>query len=352
MSVFDAYIDDVNSMHVLHNDVLFSVTMISAVSIMTRKLKLSASPSALELSSIRPALVTLSPLPASPSSPPPPVTLRHDRTALALSLPLVLMSGAHQKDYSENNRDLELPSKPATSSISIPPTQSAHTLPPRPNFALPPRPSTVPCPPRSARPLRSSLRSPSPPRVSWRSRITDTGARISRSRSPSPRRYRSRSPERYRSSKHTKYRSPSPRYQRRSPSPRARSPFAVQRPSIRRSPSSRPRSRSPPREKLREKSKGSLLSRIVGQHPSKTDHHIAYVHFPISSFLAKPDLAFKVHLLRLLNDHYHLPQLTSSPVNSLLYPSPSLLVPEHIKSQLDLEQTVSLSVPNPCRTKA
>nr|KIR84802.1 nuclear DNA helicase II [Cryptococcus tetragattii IND107] len=185
------------------------------------------------------------------------------------------MSGAHQKDYSENNRDLELPSKPATSSISIPPTQSAHTLPPRPNFALPPRPSTVPCPPRSARPLRSSLRSPSPPRVSWRSRITDTGARISRSRSPSPRRYRSRSPERYRSSKHTKYRSPSPRYQRRSPSLRARSPFAVRRPSIRRSPSSRPRSRSPPREKLREKSKGSLLSRIVGQHPSKTDHHIA-----------------------------------------------------------------------------
>ncbi|KIR78823.1 nuclear DNA helicase II [Cryptococcus gattii E566] len=175
------------------------------------------------------------------------------------------MSGAHQKDYSENNRDLELPSKPATSSISIPPTQS-HTLPPRPNFALPRRPSTVPCPPRYTRPLRSSLKSPSPPRVSWRSRITDTEARISRSRSPSPRRYRSRSPERYRSSKHTKH---------RSPSPGARSPFAVRRPSIRRSPSSRPRSRSPPRKELREQSKGSLLSRIGGQHPSKTDHHIA-----------------------------------------------------------------------------
>ncbi|KIR52870.1 nuclear DNA helicase II [Cryptococcus gattii Ru294] len=184
------------------------------------------------------------------------------------------MSGAHQKDYSENNRDLELPSKPATSSISIPPTQS-HTLPPRPNFALPRRPSTVPCPPRYTRPLRSSLKSPSPPRVSWRSRITDTEARISRSRSPSPRRYRSRSPERYRSTKHTKHRSPSPRYQRRSPSPGARSPFAVRRPSIRRSPSSRPRSRSPPRKELREQSKGSLLSRIGGQHPSKTDHHIA-----------------------------------------------------------------------------
>lgn len=317
---------------------------------MTRKLKLSASLSALKL--LRPASVTLSPLPVSPSSPPPPATLRHACKALALSLPLVLMSGAHQKDYSENNRDLELPSRPATSSTSILPTQSTHTLPPRPNFSLPPRPSTVPCPPRSARPLHSSLRSPSPPRVSWRSRITDTGARISRSRSPSPRRYRSRSPDRYRSSKHTKYRSPSPRYQRRSPSPRARSPFAVRRPSIRRSPSSRPRSRSPPRKELREKSKGSLLTRIGGQHPSKTDHHIAYVHFPISSFLAKPDSTFKVHLLRLLNDHYHLPQLTSSPVNSLLYPSPSLPVPEHLKSQLDLEQTVSLSVPNLCRTRA
>lgn len=261
------------------------------------------------------------------------------------------MSGAHQKDYSENSRDLELPSKPATSSISIPPTQS-HTLPPRPNFALPPRPSTVPCPPRSSRPLRSSLKSPSPPRVSWRSRIADTGARISRSRSPSPRRYRPRSPERYRSSKHTKYRSPSPRYQRRSPSPGARSPLAVRRPSIRRSPSSRPRSRSPPKKELREQSKGSLLSRIGGQHPSKTDHHIAYVHFPISSFPAKPDLTFKVHLLRLLNDHYHLPQLTSSPVNSLLYPSPSPPVPELLKFQLDLEQTVSLSVPSLCRTRA
>ncbi|KGB79065.2 nuclear DNA helicase II [Cryptococcus deuterogattii R265] len=249
---------------------------------MTRKLKLSASLSALKL--LRPASVTLSPLPVSSSSPPPPATLRHACKALALSLPLVLMSGAHQKDYSENNRDLELPSRPATSSTSILPTQSTHTLPPRPNFSLPPRPSTVPCPPRSARPLHSSLRSPSPPRVSWRSRITDTGARISRSRSPSPRRYRSRSPDRYRSSKHTKYRSPSPRYQRRSPSPRARSPFAVRRPSIRRSPSSRPRSRSPPRKELREKSKGSLLTRIGGQHPSKTDHHIA----PPATSLKRP----------------------------------------------------------------
>nr|KIR45840.1 nuclear DNA helicase II [Cryptococcus bacillisporus CA1280] len=193
------------------------------------------------------------------------------------------MSGAHQKDHSENNRDLELPSKPATSSISIPPTQS-HTLPPRPNFALPPRPSTVPCPPRSTRPLRSSLKSPSPPRVSWRSRIADTGARISRSRSLSPRRYRSKSPERYRSSKHTKYRSPSPRYQRRSPSPGARSPLAVRRPSVRRSPSSRPRSRSPPGKELREQSKGSLLSRIGGQHPSKTNHHIA----PPATSLKRP----------------------------------------------------------------